>query len=232
MEEEMSQKINRRDFLKAASAGAAGLVLASCTQATQAPPPTPETITVIETVEVIKEGETIIETVEVIKEVTPTPAPTQTPEAVADVLGTFPRRETLIARILTGRVGSPDNFNLWVGWKWQDRGIQNLADEPFWSVDFATGNIINGQADGDPVYNADFTECTVKLRQGTAWSDGEPYTSADVVFTVELLMQYEGFNAHTFFVDNVASVTAVDDYTVKFVLNQPNSRFHTTFLDR
>ncbi len=148
------------------------------------------------------------------------------------MLGTFPRRETLIARQLTGRVGTPDNFNQWVGWKWQDRGIQNLADEPLWSVDFATGKIINGSADGDPKYNADFTSLTVPLRKGVAWSDGEPFTAADVVFTVETLMKYEGFNAHSFFVDNVAAVTAVDDYTVKFDLKQANSRFHTTFLDR
>ena len=32
--------------------------------------------------------------------------------------------------------------------------------------------------------------------------------------------------------DNITSVTAEDDYTVKFVLKQANSRFHTTFLDR
>ncbi len=38
--------------------------------------------------------------------------------------------------------------------------------------------------------------------------------------------------ANSFFIDNVASVTAADDYTVQFELNQPNSRFHTTFLDR
>jgi peptide/nickel transport system substrate-binding protein len=153
-------------------------------------------------------------------------------KAFAAQAGTFPREETLIARILTGRVGTPDNFNQWVGWKWQDRGMQNLADEPLWSVDFATGKIINGSADGDPQYNADFTECTVILRQGVAWSDGEPFTSADVVYTVESLIKYEGFNAHSFFVDNVDSVTAADDYTVKFVLKQANSRFHTTFLDR
>jgi len=224
----MTKKINRRDFMKIAAIGSAGAVMASCAQG---PTPTPEKITVIETVEVVKEGQTVIETVEVVKEVTPTPAPV-VQEAVADVLGTFPRRETLIARILTGRVGSPDNFNLHVGWKWQDRGIQNLADEPLWSVDFATGKIINGLADGDPVYNADFTECTVPLRQGVAWNDGEPFTAADVVYTIEANIQYEGFNGHSFFVDNIASVTAVDDYTVKFVLNQANSRFHTTFLDR
>ncbi len=124
-------------------------------------------------------------------------------EAVADVLGTFPRRETVIVRQLTGRVGTPDNMNLWVGWKWQDRGLQNLADEPFWSVDFATGKIINGLADGDAKYNADFTECTVPLRKGVAWNDGEPFTAADVVFTVETLMKYKGFNANSNFVDNM-----------------------------
>jgi peptide/nickel transport system substrate-binding protein len=147
-------------------------------------------------------------------------------------LGAFPRTETVIIRQLTGRVGTPDNFNQWVGWKWQDRGLQNLADEPLWSVDFASGKIINGVADGDPKYNEDFTSLTVNLRKGVTWSDGEPFTSADVVFTVESLIKFKGFNANSYFVDNVKSVTAEGDHTVKFELKQANSRFHTTFLDR
>ena len=110
------------------------------------------------------------------------------PKYRASGLGDLPRNETLIADILTGRVGSPTNFNDWVGWKWRDRGMQNLANEPLWSVDFATGEIINGLADGDPVYNDDFTALTIPLRQGVTWSDGEPFTAADVVFTVETLM--------------------------------------------
>ncbi len=105
-------------------------------------------------------------------------------------LGDLPRNETLIADILTGRVGTPTNFNDWVGWKWRDRGMQNLANEPLWSVDFATGEIINGLADGDPVYNDDFTQVTFPLRQGVTWSDGEPFTAADVVFTVETFMAH------------------------------------------
>ncbi|HEU0297468.1 MAG TPA: ABC transporter substrate-binding protein [Anaerolineales bacterium] len=210
----MSQKINRRDFIKLLYASTGGIVLVSCGQA----PATPETITVIQTQEVIKE-------------VTPTAAPV-VQEEVAAVLGSFPRRETLIVRMLTGRVGTPDNMNLWVGWKNQDRGLQNLADEPLWSVDFATGTIINGLADGDPTYNADFTSLTIPLRQGVTWNDGEPFTADDIVFTVETLQKFDGFNAHTFFVDNVESVTAVDENTVEFKLRQANSRFHTTFLDR
>jgi peptide/nickel transport system substrate-binding protein len=191
-----------------------GAVLVACGE----PPATPETITVVQTQEVIKE-------------VTPTAAP-KVQEAVADVMGTFPRRETVIIRQLTGRVGTPDNFNEWVGWKWRDRGTQNLANEPLWSVDFATGKIIPGVAEGDPKYNADFTSLTIPLRKGVSWSDGEPFTAADVVFTVETLTKTDGLNGHSFFADNVASVTAVDDNTVQFDLKQSNSRFHTTFLDR
>ena len=112
-------------------------------------------------------------TQQVEKVVTATPVPVEKEEAPA-VLGTFPRSETLIARILTGRVGTPDNFNWWVGWKSSDRGLQNVADEALWTVDFATGDIINGLASGDPTYNADFTECTVPLRPGDAFADGEP----------------------------------------------------------
>ncbi len=206
-------KINRRDFLKLATTGAAGAILAASAQGSTAAP---------EAVEVEKEAKTEVE------------AAVLTPRIFlpAVLQGTLPRRETLIARILTGRVGTPDNFNGWVGWKWQDRGTQTLANEPLWSVDFATGQIINGSADGNPAYNANFTECTIKLRQGTTWSDGVPFTAADVVFTIGTLINFDGFNAHAFMVDNVASVTALDDYTVKFVLKQANSRFHTTFLDR
>ncbi|MFN2203396.1 MAG: ABC transporter substrate-binding protein, partial [Caldilineaceae bacterium] len=147
-------------------------------------------------------------------------------------LGDLPRNETLIADILTGRVGSPDNFNEWVGWKWRDRGMQQLANEPLWSVDFATGEIIPGLASGDPVYNDDFTQVTIPLREGVTWSDGEPFTADDVVFTVQTLMSDEQWNANSYFVENVKSVEAVDDHTVSFELNISNSRFHTTFLDR
>ncbi len=108
----MSKKISRRDAIKVAGAGLGGAILAACK-----PAPTPQTIKVVETQIVEKAGEKVVQTVEVIKEVTSTPEPTKAPEAVADVMGTFPRRETVIARQLTGRVGTPDNMNLWVGWK-------------------------------------------------------------------------------------------------------------------
>jgi peptide/nickel transport system substrate-binding protein len=192
-------------------------------------------VTRVVTEEIEIEGETVevtrIVTEEVVVEV-PAEEPEVEPLDAAPVLGSLPRNETLIVDILTGRVGSPSNFNEWVGWKWRDRGTQNLANEPLWSVDFATGEIINGLAAGDPIYNEDFTQVEIPLREGVAWDDGTPFTSADVVFTIETLVATEGLNAHNFFADNVASVSAPDDYTVVVELVQPNSRFHTTFLDR
>lgn len=165
----------------------------------------------------------------------PAPAGEAAPAAeqtdAPDVHG-LPRSETLIADILTGRVGAPSNFNEWVGWKWRDRGMQTLANEPLWSVDFATGEIINGSASGPPVYNEDFTQVTIPLREGITWSDGTPFTAADVVFTVETLIATDGLNDHSFFADNVASASAEDEHTVVIELTQPNSRFHTKFLDR
>ena len=144
----------------------------------------------------------------------------------------LPRGETVIAAPLSGRVGSPSNFNSWVGWKNRDRGTQQLVNEPLWSVDFATGEIIPGLAEGDAQYNSDFTEVTIPLKEGVTWSDGEPFTADDVVFTVELLKEVEGFNSHSVMAENVDNVYAEDDHTVVFELTRPNSRFHTNFLDR
>lgn len=146
--------------------------------------------------------------------------------------GGLPRDKTLIAGMLTGRVGTPNNFNSWVGWKWNDRGMQNLANEPLWSVDFATGEIINGLASGDPVYNDDFTKVNIPLREGVTWSDGVPFTADDVVFTVEALIAEPGFNAHSTFATQVDAVYKNGDYEVVFELKAANSRFHTHFLDR
>jgi peptide/nickel transport system substrate-binding protein len=210
-------------FLSICIVMALSLIFSACAA------PTPETITVIETVLVEQEGETIVQTVEVQVEVTPTAAPRAEAPLVQGVL---PRDQTLIVDAITGTVGAPSNFNEWKGWSWRDRGTQNIANEPLWSIDFATGEIIPGLASGDAVYNEDFTQVTIPLRQGVAWDDGEPFTAADVVYTIEIHIATEGLAAHSFMAENVAAVSAPDDYTVVVDLKQPNSRFHTTFLDR
>ncbi len=75
-------------------------------------------------------------------------------------------------------------------------------------------------------YNADSTELTVKLRQGVTWSDGQPFTADDIVFTLNMLKT----NAPkvNFSVDMqtwVKDVVAVDPLTARITLTSGNPRF-------
>ena len=144
-----------------------------------------------------------------------------------------PREETLIANVLTGRVGTPGNFNVFTtAWRNPDRGVQQLMLEPLWIVDPTTGEVINALAREAPIYNEDFTQMTVKLREGCQWSDGAPITADDIVYGVELCMQNSGMSYNAPFSLYVDKVYKTDDYTVVFELKESNSRFHTNFVDR
>ena len=66
----------------------------------------------------------------------------------------------------------------------QSNGLQQLALDTLWYIDPESG--LDGAWDNSlaaekPQYNADFTEMTVKLRQGIFWSDGVEFTADDVV---------------------------------------------------
>ncbi|MGI6567378.1 MAG: ABC transporter substrate-binding protein [Limnochordia bacterium] len=64
------------------------------------------------------------------------------------------------------------------------------------------------------------------------WSDGYAFTADDLVFTVETLKANPGMNYQAEFDIFVKEVYKTDDYTVVFELKEPNSRFHTYFLNR
>jgi peptide/nickel transport system substrate-binding protein len=145
----------------------------------------------------------------------------------------IPRHETIIVGILTGRVVTPDNFNIWAAaWRTWDRGIQQLMLEPLWIVDPATGKVINALAKDKPIYNKDFTKMVVKLREGCYWSDGVEFTADDVIFTVETIMKNPDLSYNAPFNQFVKKVSKTDKYTVVFDLKEPNARFHAYFLDR
>jgi peptide/nickel transport system substrate-binding protein len=228
--------MSRRDFLRMASGLAASALATACQ---------PKTVVIKEEVpvtqivkETIKETVVVEGTPEVVerevtkvveKVVTATPLPA--PEEEEVVMMGFPRSETAFIAQLSGRVGSPDNFNEWVGWKWRDRGMANLMNEALWTIDYTVGKVIDGLAAGPPEYNEDFTQMTIKLREGVYWSDGVEFTADDVVFTIETIKATEGLN-YNVQMQVVESVSAPDKYTVVVELAEPDSRFNTFFLDR
>lgn len=81
-------------------------------------------------------------------------------------------------------------------------------------------------------YNADFTELTVKIRPDGLWSDGTPFTAADVAFTLNMLRDPANAALSWATVMNqwVADAVAVDDVTATISLTAPNPRFFFNYL--
>ncbi len=76
----------------------------------------------------------------------------------------------------------------------------------------------------------DASTYTFKLREGMKWSDGMPFTSADILFWWERIETNTAINASgprgTFVVDGEhATVEAIDDYTIRFSWSKPNGVF-------
>jgi peptide/nickel transport system substrate-binding protein len=143
------------------------------------------------------------------------------PVAAQDV----PREETLIAA-LSGRVADPTNLNLYApGVSRSGTGLHQMIYEYFFYQNLQTGEYIPWLAEGF-TYNDDYTAITVTLRDGVTWSDGEPFTTEDVVFTYDTLLANPGMTWAAEVAANVASVEAADDLTVTFNLVESNPRFH------
>ena len=85
-------------------------------------------------------------------------------------------------------------------------------------------------------WNSGFTQITFKLRSGVKWSDGTPFTAADVVYTFDLMKQYPALDTTGFWTKNpttgmplFSSVTALDSHTVQMTFNQNASVYEWYF---
>lgn len=75
----------------------------------------------------------------------------------------------------------------------------------------------------------DLKSITFTLRDGLKWSDGEALTADDVVFTYDYIKQFPALDFISVSAQ-LASVEKVDDRTVKFNLNEPNSLIANTIV--
>lgn len=58
--------------------------------------------------------------------------------------------------------------------------------EPLMNYNKSTGKLVPWLAT-EYAWNADNTALTFKIRQGVKWSDGQPFTAKDVIFTFDML---------------------------------------------
>ncbi len=117
--------------------------------------------------------------------------------------------------------------------QWFASNIVDLLLTPPWYIDNNGQPVpvqvteIPSTANGD--LSADGTTLTLKLRKDMKWTDGQPITSADYVFTYNMLMSDKNTVSTRYPWDTkVKSVTAPDDYTVVITFNDPYAPWLTT----
>ncbi|MBN1812072.1 MAG: ABC transporter substrate-binding protein, partial [Anaerolineae bacterium] len=97
-------------------------------------------------------------------------------------------------------------------------------------INYNNGEVIPWQGESWE-YNDDYTELTVRLRKNVHWSDGEPFTAEDVVFTVNMLKANSPtMGLSSAMVEWVEDIQAPDDFTVVFKFTKPGPRWATDFL--
>ncbi len=94
---------------------------------------------------------------------------------------------------------------------------QTIIYEPMMIFNKATAELVPWLATAY-TWNADNTVLTFTLRQGVKWSDGQPFTANDVIYTFDLLKSNDALlnNIGSILTDNIESWTTPDDFTVVF----------------
>jgi len=77
--------------------------------------------------------------------------------------------------------------------------------------------------------SSDFTTVTYNLLDGVLWSDGEPFTAGDVVFTWKWVIDPANQSPNSALYEAIENVEAVDDHTVKITFKQPQLGWNSYF---
>ncbi len=148
-------------------------------------------------------------------------------EEMTDV-GT-PRSQTLICEPDASVYDSPGQFNPYMTGTNASWGMhQVMWDDGLWEVNTMTGETIPTIAAELATPNEDFTEWTIKIREGLKWSDGETLDANDVAFTFNMIMTTSAITDHAYYNDLFIGCELVDDYTLKIKCKEPFTRIMTT----
>ncbi|WP_245860274.1 peptide ABC transporter substrate-binding protein [Candidatus Chloroploca asiatica] len=155
---------------------------------------------------------------------TPTEAPTEPPAATGRGAGD-------LLRILYWQAPTILNTHLAVGTK--DWDASRLILEPLASIG-PDGQLVAELVTEIPTLEnggiaEDLTSITWTLRDDIKWSDGSDFTAADVVFTYEYCADEATACTTASAFSGIASVEAVDDYTVTITWDAPNANPYKTF---
>ncbi len=146
------------------------------------------------------------------------------PRASAD------RAKTVIFSVDSGPLPAYQLFNPLLTACPISMGLHQAVIEPLFILNYGSGKIDPWLAEGYTV-NKTQDVWTIKLRPGIMWSDGQPMTADDVVFTLDLLktgpltLQWAAA-MHEW----IKSVKKIDALTTEITLTKPNPRFLLSYL--
>jgi peptide/nickel transport system substrate-binding protein len=148
--------------------------------------------------------------------------------------GEPPRERTLVITPwgATPEIKNPENYNIYLPgtYNHQRESGDKTIYEALMYTNLNTGQLVPWQAEGF-TYNETYTSITVKLRKGVTWSDGKPFGSADVKYTLEMLRDNAPDLLYsTIYKEWVKGVDAPDDLTAVINLNKPGPRFFQLYL--
>lgn len=147
-----------------------------------------------------------------------------------DTLTAVPRERTLI---LAGLVRSPIGVtNPWCNLGYTHTEGNSLLWEGLSYYGVLADRDIPWLASSMAYTTPDFTELAITLNPLARWSDGQPVTSEDVVFTFDGQMRDDALAYHGVFVQYVESFKALDDQRVvlRFKIPAPRFRFEVLTL--
>ena len=112
-----------------------------------------------------------------------------------------PRSQTLIVDQLDGRIDNPTQTNPYQAGTRMNQGLHQLVYSTMWEINTATGEQFPALAAEMPeALNDDYTSFRITLRElgsarfdfrvvcAAAVSDGEPITTADISFTIDMVL--------------------------------------------
>ena len=118
---------------------------------------------------------------------------------------------------------NPDNLNPYLAGLAASSAVYRFAFDSLYTVNIK-GDWVPALATGYTV-SPDGLTWTFKLRPGVRWSDGAPFTSADVRFTWQLATNKDVHITYATGFDKIASIDTPDPLTVAYHLKEPYAPF-------
>ncbi|HLU08149.1 MAG TPA: ABC transporter substrate-binding protein [Oceanobacillus sp.] len=103
-------------------------------------------------------------------------------------------------------------------------GLLGFVYEPLLVWNEVTGEIVPWLATGYE-YSDDLLSVTFTIREGVLWSDGEPFSADDVIFSFNLIQEYTELDRGGL-LGFVSGVEKVDDTTIRFDLSEVFTQAH------